>query len=120
VTATSERVAARRILGIGITARRDGMTRARKARFLAATFAALVLLFGGVPSAGADGLVRVAEADGLTIEEAIERVEARFGGRVVRAETRERDGRRVHRLRLLSEDGRVRTVEVDAETGRIR
>jgi len=36
---------------------------------------------------------------------------------VIRAETRESNGRRVHQLRLLSDDGRVWTVRIDAANG---
>jgi uncharacterized membrane protein YkoI len=38
---------------------------------------------------------------------------------VLRAETKRDKGRTVHRIRVLTEDGRVRTWHVDAETGRI-
>ncbi|MBK7250337.1 MAG: PepSY domain-containing protein [Gammaproteobacteria bacterium] len=45
-------------------------------------------------------------------------MERQFGARVVRAETREDRGRTVYVLRLLSPDGRVWTVRVDAQSGR--
>jgi uncharacterized membrane protein YkoI len=41
----------------------------------------------------------------------------RYNARVVRAEVSERGGRRVYLLRLLSDDGRVFNVRVDAATG---
>jgi uncharacterized protein (TIGR02266 family) len=43
----------------------------------------------------------------------------RVQGRVVRAETVNQGGRRVHEIRILGDDGRVRTVRVDAETGAV-
>jgi len=43
--------------------------------------------------------------------------EKQFKARVVRASTGESEGRRVYVLRLLSDQGRVWTVHVDAETG---
>ncbi len=56
-------------------------------------------------------------AEGLTLDEAVARVEARYNARAVRAEE-DRDGeRRVYRIRLLSPDGRVFEVTVDAATG---
>lgn len=58
-------------------------------------------------------------AGGLSLDEAIERVQRQFGARVVRAEAREARGRTVYVLRLLSEDGRVWTVRVDAQSGRL-
>jgi uncharacterized membrane protein YkoI len=54
---------------------------------------------------------------GISQDEAVRRAERRFNARVVKAETRTVDGRKVHVLRLVSDDGRVFTVRVDAETG---
>jgi uncharacterized membrane protein YkoI len=58
--------------------------------------------------------------DGISIDQAIQIAERRFGARVVRADVAEVDGRRVYVLRLLSEKGVVRTVKIDAETGGAR
>jgi Peptidase propeptide and YPEB domain len=55
----------------------------------------------------------------LTKDRAIEMAEQRFSARVVRADVMEVEGRRVYVLRLLSENGRVWTVRVDAESGNI-
>ena len=38
----------------------------------------------------------------------------------VRHETRGRNGRQVHRIKFLTDTGRVKTVEVDASTGDLR
>ena len=54
---------------------------------------------------------------GLSKDQAIEVAERRYKARVVRAEVSETNGRRVYVLRLLSEEGRVWTVRIDAETG---
>jgi hypothetical protein len=63
---------------------------------------------------------RVAQADnGISLAEATRMVRDRTGGQVLRAETRRDKGRTVHRIRVLTEDGRVQTWHVDAETGRI-
>lgn len=58
-------------------------------------------------------------ADGLTLDQAVAKVEAKFNARVVRAEEKQQDGRRVYRIRLLSADGRVFDVTVDAATGKV-
>jgi uncharacterized membrane protein YkoI len=62
------------------------------------------------------------EPPGLTsdvsLDRVIEQVEKRHRARVVRYERSESDGRRVYVLRLLSDEGRVWTVKVDAETGK--
>ena len=58
-------------------------------------------------------------AANISMDEAIAMVERRYQARVVRAESDERNGRRVYVLRLLSDDGRVWTVRVDAATGSV-
>lgn len=57
-------------------------------------------------------------ARGISLDEAIDRVQRQYGARVVRAEVRESRGRTVYVLRLLSREGRVWTVRVDAQSGR--
>ncbi len=59
----------------------------------------------------------VALADGISIDEAVSRAEKRYGARVVRAETIERDGRQIYVLRMLSDDGRVFVVRIAASNG---
>jgi uncharacterized membrane protein YkoI len=46
-------------------------------------------------------------------------VRARFPGEIVATEFETRDGRPAYEFHLLSEDGRVTEVRVDARTGRI-
>ena len=53
------------------------------------------------------------------LKEAIEIALERFGGKAAEAATVERDGRRVHEIRLLLDDGSVRTVRIDPATGAI-
>ncbi|MEN9704738.1 MAG: Peptidase propeptide and domain [Pseudomonadota bacterium] len=53
----------------------------------------------------------------LSLDRAIVIAEQHFKARVVRAAEDETDGHRVYVLRLLSEEGRVWTVRVDAQTG---
>ena len=55
---------------------------------------------------------------GVTLEQAISMAQGRFRGRVVRAQTTTRGGRAVHEIRILGEDGRVRNVRIDAQSGR--
>lgn len=73
----------------------------------------------GVGSAAAAPATVLRQAEGVSLEEAVRRVREQSGGRVLRAETRRENGRTVHRIRVLSPDGRVRTWTVDADTGRI-
>jgi hypothetical protein len=74
------------------------------------------------PAAGGRAAVeggeqRVLQGRPVSMDEAVEMAQRRFNARVVRAEVVERDGRRVYVLRLLSDDGRVFNVRVDAATG---
>ena len=57
----------------------------------------------------------VASVWALTLEEAAERVARQHDAQVVSAHTVERDGRRVHVIRILTRDGVVRTIRVPAE-----
>ena len=55
----------------------------------------------------------------VTMDEAVDLAQRRYNARVVRAEVSDRSGRRVYLLRLLSNDGRVFNVTVDAASGNI-
>jgi uncharacterized membrane protein YkoI len=56
---------------------------------------------------------------GISLDQAVQMAQARFNARVVRAETANDGSRVVYLLRLLSADGRVFSVRVDAQTGQI-
>jgi uncharacterized membrane protein YkoI len=58
--------------------------------------------------------------DGISLNEAVSRAEAQYKARVVRTDVVDEDGRKVYVLKLLSENGRVHTVRVDASSGRMR
>jgi len=98
---------------------------------------AAVLLIGVVPFAQAHSIIspvsngsatqdssRFVETfrdrDGISLDEAVRRAEAQYRARVVRTDVQDEDGRKVYVLKLLSEDGRVMTVRIDAATGRMR
>ena len=52
--------------------------------------------------------------DKVTLEEAVRRVRKQYGGRIVSAETQGKGDRRVHVIKVLTDDGRVRTVRISA------
>ncbi|WP_376691329.1 PepSY domain-containing protein [Wenzhouxiangella sp. EGI_FJ10409] len=56
----------------------------------------------------------VVSAWAITLEEAARRVAQQYDAKVVSAQTVERDGRRIHVIRIVTEDGVVRTVRVPA------
>lgn len=109
--------------------RRAGTSGGRR-RFLAAGAVAAALLAaspagaqlaGQPPQAAAvdpPPIARTVQRDGVSLQQAVMLASDRYEGRVVRAETRSRGGRRVHEIRILGDDGRVRIVRIDARTGR--
>src|SRR5688572_22145821 len=64
--------------------------------------------------------VAAAYRDGISLDEAVSRAEQQYRAKVVRTDVQDEDGRKVYVLKLLSEDGRVFTVRIDAATGRMR
>lgn len=65
-----------------------------------------------------EGSRAAVRAEGVTLDQAVARAEKKYSARAVRAEEKRQDGRRVYRIRLLSEDGRVFDVTVDAASGK--
>jgi hypothetical protein len=61
-----------------------------------------------------------APRDGISLDQAVSRAEAQYNARVVRTDVVDEDGRKVYVLKLLSEKGRVFTVRIDANSGRMR
>ncbi len=55
----------------------------------------------------------------LSLNSAVDLVLSRFGGQVVRAESQARDGQLFYVIRVLTPDGTLVRVRVDALTGRI-
>ena len=56
---------------------------------------------------------------GMSLDAAVQMVQQRYKARVVRAETRQENGRTVYVLRLLNADGKVWTARVDADSGEV-
>ncbi|KAA3626503.1 MAG: hypothetical protein HND55_12665 [Pseudomonadota bacterium] len=51
----------------------------------------------------------------ITLEEAAARVAREYDAKVVSAQTVERDGKRIHVIRILTREGVVRTIRVPAD-----
>jgi uncharacterized membrane protein YkoI len=76
--------------------------------------ALLVLLAAALTAAGP-----AAAAERRTsLEQAVSEARERYNGRVLSADTERRGGRETHRIRILTDDGRVKRLRVDPETGR--
>jgi uncharacterized membrane protein YkoI len=57
----------------------------------------------------------------MSLDEAVSEARERYPGRVLSAETERRDGRAQHRIRILTDDGQVKRLSIDPESGdRIR
>ena len=57
--------------------------------------------------------VQVAQSDGMSLSQAIESVRRKTGGKVLSAETKVQGGREVHHIKVLTDDGKVRTHKVN-------
>lgn len=53
-----------------------------------------------------------------SLDSVVKRIRKETNSRVLSAETRSIEGRRVHVIRVLTEDGRVKRLRVDANNGR--
>jgi uncharacterized membrane protein YkoI len=70
----------------------------------------------------AAGSIRVSLAQATpkySIDEAVTIVKKDFSGRVLRATPEQQDGRTIYEIRILTDDGLVRTIIFDAESGQV-
>ena len=74
---------------------------------------------GAVPLTDAAGHAQTRAQGGQSLDAVVQMVQQRYNARVVRAETRQENGRTVYVLRLLNADGKVWTVRVDADSGAV-
>ena len=58
-------------------------------------------------------------AGAQSLDAIVAQIEKRYDARVVRVETRQHKGRTVYVLRLLNSEGKVWTVQVDADSGAV-
>jgi len=58
------------------------------------------------------------EKQGISLDEAIARARQQSDGKILSAETVRDRGRNVHRIKILTRDGRVKRVQYDAASGR--
>ena len=54
---------------------------------------------------------------GISLDEAVAKARRHNEGKVLSAETIRVDGRTVHRIKILTKDGRVKRTRIDARTG---
>ena len=58
------------------------------------------------------------EKQGISLDEAVSRARRQSDDKILSAETIRVDGRSVHRIKVLTSQGRVKHVQIDADTGR--
>jgi uncharacterized membrane protein YkoI len=58
----------------------------------------------------------LAQNNGMTLDQAVEQVRRQYGGRIVSAETRRSGDREVHHIKVLTADGKVKSVQVPGRT----
>jgi len=56
---------------------------------------------------------------GVSLDSAVDRIRAETGARILSTDTAEQNGRRVYDIKILTEDGRVRRMQVDGESGEV-
>jgi uncharacterized membrane protein YkoI len=61
-------------------------------------------------------VIQLAQRDGMTLDQAVEQVRRQYGGRIVSAETRRSGNREVHHIKVLTADGKVKSVQVPGRT----
>ena len=92
---------------------------------LSALIALLATQVSWTPVADAQTLIdrnrqpRVDGSSGISRDEAVSRAESRYRAKAVKVETIRDGGHIVYQIRLLNAEGKVWSVNVDAETGRM-
>ena len=60
-------------------------------------------------------MMLISIANALTLSQAVQKVKRDTGGKVLSAQTRVEGNREVHFVKVLTQDGRVRTVRVQGD-----
>jgi uncharacterized membrane protein YkoI len=55
---------------------------------------------------------------GISLNQAIEKARQSNKDKVLSAETVQKDGRKIYRIKILTKDGRVKRTRIDARTGK--
>ncbi len=76
-----------------------------------------LIVAAGILWLAAAGAALSHDDEPYSLDQAVVLVKKKFGGKVLKAASTERRGRRVHHIRVLTNDGHVRTFTVDAENG---
>jgi uncharacterized membrane protein YkoI len=80
---------------------------------LAAALGVALLLSDDLSAGGKQGKGNA----GLSLDEAVSSLRRGGQGRVLSADTVDRDGQPVHRIKILTDEGRVKRYQLDGESG---
>lgn len=61
------------------------------------------------------GFISVAQGGGMSLDQAVAQVRRETGGRILSAETVRNNGRKVHRIKVLTDGNKVRIIHKPAE-----
>lgn len=56
--------------------------------------------------------IQLAQGNCKSLSEAVEQIRRQTGGRIISATTKVKNGREVHQIKVLSDDGKVKTHKV--------
>lgn len=56
--------------------------------------------------------MQIAQNGDMTLAQAVESVRRQTGGRIISAETKRKNGREVHHIKVLTKDGKVKTHKI--------
>ncbi len=90
------------------------MPRPPAPNLLAIALCALVLLAADAQAGGKQGK---GSDSGFSLDEAVSSLRGGGKGRVLSADTVDRDGQPVHRIKILTDEGRVKRYQLDGESG---
>jgi uncharacterized membrane protein YkoI len=95
-------------------------------RFSMLALISLLMIAAGTPVADAQSLIdkrtsseRQADRPRVSLDQAVSMAESRYRAKAVKAQQSVSGDRLVYQIRLLSGDGKVWTVQVDAQTGQM-
>ena len=71
-----------------------------------------VQIEAGVTEKPAAPTLSVMQSNGVTLSQAVEQVRRQYSGRIVSAETQVSGNRETHVIKVLTQDGKVKTVRV--------
>ena len=76
----------------------------------------LSLVFSAMPISAQEvepgQVFRIVQDGGMSLSEAVESVRRSTDGRILRAETKTKNGREVHHIKVLTKDGKVKTHKI--------